>query len=181
MRKTELFFGAVVLGVGILLLIGAYFDIDTGSLICPGALILIGVWLIYRVQTAPEKTAVNFRLVWDFKSRHGIELLQDEEHWAFVNDVALDLSQAELAPGETSLRLGAFVNEIKLHVPADLGIAIDSMAFVTETRIFDDRQQTILAPYNWQSDNYTTASKKIILRPLGFYCEIRIRRSEEGV
>lgn len=179
MRKTELFFGAVVLGVGVLLLIGALFDIDTGSLICPGALILIGVWLIYRVQTAPQKTAVNFRLVWDFKRRQGVELLQSEEHWAFVNDLSLDLSQAVLAPGETSLRLGAFVNEIKLRVPADLGIAIDSMAFMTETRIFDDHQQTILSPFVWQSENYETADKKIIVRPISFYSEIRIRKSEE--
>jgi predicted membrane protein len=180
MRKTELFFGAIVLGVGFLLLIGAVFDINVGGLICPSALILIGGWLIFRTQTAPEQTAVHYRFVGDFKRRRPWQLEQNEEHWAFVNDLKLDFSQAELLDGETSLRVGAFVNDLRIWVPPDLGVAINSMAFVTETRIYSERMQTILAPYTWQSDNYATATKKIILRPIGFFSEIRIKTSEES-
>ena len=178
MRKTELYFGVGILVVGVLLLIGALFKIDVGALLCPSVLILIGVWLIFRMQTAPDKTDLHFHFTWDLKRRHAWQVAGDQEHWSFVNDTDLDLSQADLAEGENSLRLGAFVNDLKIWVPPDVGLAIESMAFMTEVRIFGEHQQTFIAPYTWQSDNFATATRKLILRPVCFVATIRVKSSE---
>ncbi|HBY06320.1 MAG TPA: hypothetical protein DEH22_00460, partial [Chloroflexi bacterium] len=80
MRKSEIVFGSVILGVGVLLLLGALFHIDVWSLICPAGLIVIGVLLIYRTQKAPDSGNVKIRFVGDMRLT-GNWHVQAEETW----------------------------------------------------------------------------------------------------
>jgi predicted membrane protein len=180
MRKSEIIIGAIVLGVGVLLLIGAIFDIDIWGLICPAGLIGLGAWLIYRTRQDPREGDVKIRFVGDIR-RTGAWQPQSEETWGFVFDTKLDFTEAEIPMGETTFRMICFVNDIKVTLPAELGIAIYSLAFMTEARINDKSEQVFVMPYEWQSDNYDTAAKKIILKPSSFVSELRITQVESSI
>ena len=178
MRKTEIVIGSIVLGVGFLLLLGVFFNIDIWGLICPAGLIGLGVWLIYRTRKDPSEGDVKIRFVGDIR-RKGVWQPSSEETWGFVLEYRLDFSEAELPEGETSYRVGAFVNDVRVTVPAEIGVAIQSMAFMTESTINGEKQETFLIPFTWESENYTTAVKKITLKPTCFVSEIRVEQVEE--
>ena len=180
MRKSEIIFGSVILIAGALLLIGAIFDIDVWGLICPAGLIALGVWLIYRTRKDPREGDVKIRFVGDTR-RRGVWQPESEEIWAFVLETVLDFTEAELPDGETTYRYGAFVNEFKVTVPTNIGVAIQSFAFVTETRLFGTHEQTIMVPFEWQSENFDTATKKVVLKPMCFYAEVKIQQSEPQI
>lgn len=177
MRRSEILIGAIVLGAGVLFLIGAVFDIDVWGLLCPAGLIVLGGWLIYRTRQDPREGDLRIRFVGDIR-RSGMWRVDNEETWGFVFDTKLDFTQAEIPVGETSLRMICFVNDIKVTMPAEVGIAVYSLAFMTEARINDKNEQVFVMPYEWKSDNYEMASKKIILKPSSFVSELRITQVE---
>jgi len=177
MRKSEILIGSIVLGIGALLLIGALFNIDIWGLICPAGLIGLGAWLIYRTQKDPGGADVKIRFVGDIRHR-GVWQAENEETWGFVLDTVLDFSEADLPDGETTFRYGAFVNDVKITVPPEIGIAIQSMAFMTEARINGPGEQTFFVPFEWQSDNFATASKKVVIKPMSFVSEVKIQPTE---
>jgi predicted membrane protein len=180
MRKSEIIIGSIVLGVGALLLIGALFDVDIWGLICPAGLIALGVWLIYQTRKDPREGEIKIRFVGDIR-RRGVWQSESEEIWAFVLDTVLDFTEADLPDGETTFRYGAFVNDIKVTIPSDIGVAVESMAFMTETRIFGASQQTFVVPYTWQSDNFASSLKKVIIKPMCFVAEVKIKQSEPNI
>ena len=175
MRRSEIVFGAIILGVGVLLLIGVFFDIDIWGLICPAGLIGAGIWLIYRTRKSPSEGDVKIKFVGDIR-RKGVWEPIDEEIWGFVIDSRLDFSEAILPDGETSFRVGAFVNDVKATVPAQVGVAVHSMAFFTESRMNGEKQDTFVMPFSWESDNFATAAKKIVLKPTCFVSEIKVEQ-----
>jgi lia operon protein LiaF len=175
MRKSEIIIGSIVLGIGILLLIGAIFHIDIWGLICPAGLIALGIWLIYRTRQAPGGGNIKLRFVGDIR-RRGNWQVEDEEIWGFVNDTLLDFTEASIPDGEITFRFGAFVNEIKIKATAEIGVAIHSMAFMTESRIHGPSEQTFFLPFEWQSDNFAAASKKVWIKPAAFYCEVKVEQ-----
>ena len=59
MRKSEIIIGGGVLSFGVLLFIGAIFDINVWGLLCPTCLIALGVWLIYRTRQDPASGDVT--------------------------------------------------------------------------------------------------------------------------
>jgi predicted membrane protein len=180
MRKSEIFFGAVILGSGLLLLIDAIFEINIWGLICPTSLIGLGVWLIYRTRKDPDEGDVNIRFIGDIRHT-GAWKAQNEETWGFVLDTVLDFTEAELADGTTTFRIGAFVNDVKAIIPADLGIAIYSMAFMTESRIQGEKQETFFIPFHWQSANFETSTKKVVLKPTCFVSEIKVKQQDSDL
>jgi predicted membrane protein len=177
MRKSETVIGLIILGLGILLLIGAIFDFDIWGLICPTGLIGLGIWLIYRTRKGSDNGDVKIRFIGDIR-RRGIWQTKNEETWGFVLDTILDFTDAELPEGTTTLRMGAFVNDVKAIIPSDLGIAVYSMAFMTESRIHGEKQETFFIPFHWESHNFDTAVKKIVLKPTCFVSEIKIEQME---
>ena len=175
MRRSELIFGSIILGVGILLLVGAIFNIDLWGLICPAALIGLGVWILYRTRKEPHNSDLKIKFVGDIR-RGGIWQPKNEEIWGFVLDSRLDFTDAEIPDGETVFRVGAFVNDIRATLPADVGVAVNSMAFMTESRILGGKQDTAFMPFYWKSDNFETAVKRITLNPFCFVSEIRVEQ-----
>ena len=59
MRRSEVVIGAIILGIGVLLLLGSLFDIDVWGLICPAGLIALGILLIFRTRQDPNDRAIK--------------------------------------------------------------------------------------------------------------------------
>ena len=175
MRRSEVVIGGIILGIGVLLLLGSLFDIDVWGLICPAGLIALGILLIFRTRQDPSDRALKIKFVADIRSKANW-VPQSEETWGSVLDSRLDFTDADLPDGETVYRVLSFVNDIKATFPVDVGVAIYSLAFMTDSRILGEKQETFFVPFEWQSANYQTAVKKVVFKPTCFMSEIKIEQ-----
>lgn len=54
MRRSTLFWGCIIVLIGILLLVNNFTDVDIGTLIWPLVLIALGLWVLWGVLTGPR-------------------------------------------------------------------------------------------------------------------------------
>jgi predicted membrane protein len=175
-NQGELILGVVVILLGVLFLIGNVFDVDVWALCWPIGLILLGLWVLLRPQLVGSDAAVRQKLIGDIR-RTGTWQVTDEEFWIGIGDVRLDLSEAEIPPGETRLRVFGFVGTVRLIAPEDVGISLSSSAFVADVRLFGRKRDSILVPVHMTSDDYETAERKIRLETTAFVGDVRVRRA----
>lgn len=175
-NQTQLFFGLLVILIGVLFLIGNLFDISIGAFCWPIGLILVGLWLIMRPRMAGPDTNTNFLFLGD-SERSGQWTVTDEEFYVFIGDMDLDFTKADIPVGETEIRAYGFISDIDMFVPADVGVAVHSSAFVTSFKAGGEGDEdSFLMPLNWQSDNYKVAERKIRLEGGHFIADIKVRQ-----
>jgi predicted membrane protein len=177
-NKSQLVLGGGVLLFGLLLLISNLFDFDLWRFFWPLALISIGVFVIFRQTKTRDETMAYFGFARDI-NRYTEWEIQDAEYWNFVADFDLDLSQASFPEGEAHWKAFGFVNELRLKIPSHIGAAVTTHAFFTERRIDGNKEDLILIPMDWQSDNFETAGEKLFIELNGFFNEVRITQTSE--
>lgn len=173
MQRSEIITGSIVLGIGFVFLIGAIFNINIWGLICPASLIGLGILLIYRTRQNPREGELSIKFVGNI-NRDGVWQPQNEETLGFVLESRLDFTEADLPDGQTILQTSAFVNDIKATFSSDVGVAIHSIAFMTDSRVQNERRETFFIPFNWQSSNFENAPKKVLLKSTCFVSEIKV-------
>jgi hypothetical protein len=175
-NQGVLFLGLLLILFGGLALATNLLHIDFGMICWPAGLILLGAWLLLRPRLISPGTFLDIRPFGDFK-RRGAWTVKSEEFWSFIGDTRLDMSEAEIPEGETSLRAYGFIGNIRLRLPQDVGFALASTAFLNETRILGDKQETFLAPMQYTSPNYESAGRKVHLETWFFIADIRIEQA----
>jgi predicted membrane protein len=177
MRNTrQIFVGIAILTIGLIALIGALFDVDLGRFLCPTVLILAGVWLLVRPRTARHGTAFTTRLLGGVR-RRGDWQVTDEEITLGVGDIELDMVHADIPPGETRIRASGFVNGVRLIVPEGVGVAVTSMAFLTEVQVFDQKYTRFFDAGRFASEDYETAERKVNLDLSCFVVDVKVKRA----
>lgn len=174
-NQGQFYLGAVIVLVGVLLLIGNVFHIDLGVLCWPSAFILLGIFLIMRPKMVEPGTEMTQKFLGEVK-RTGHWQVGDEEFWYFVGDIELDMIKADIPQGETKIRTIGFVGDIDLYVPADVGVAVESTAFVSEVHLPDGKEENFLTPVQMRTPNYKVADKKILLKATCFVGDIKVRQ-----
>jgi predicted membrane protein len=164
----------VLIGLGSLFLFSNIFHFNLWAFFWPALFIGLGVWLINRPNMVGADVHVKQAFVSDV-NRGGDWLVENEDVLAFVADTDLDFTQTQLPKGETSLSFTAFVNDLQLVIPSDVGVAVRSTAFVNELRVDKLSEEKFLSPVSWQSSNYDTAVHKIYIDVKGFVADIKIR------
>jgi predicted membrane protein len=176
MRNQGLVFIAIlIIAAGVLLLIGNLFDIDMWAICFPVGLILLGIFVLLRPRMAGPD--VNSRVVFigDLE-RSGPGTLDSEEFWSFVIDATYDLTKYDIPTGETFIRGFAFVSDIEVFVPADVGLAVELSSFVSSLKLQgEDEQSSFLAPLNWRSDGYKLAERRVRFELTQFVGEVKVR------
>ncbi len=178
--KTQIIIGAIVVVWGLLLLVGNLVGIDVWAYVWPLVLIAIGVWLLTRRGRPGGRAFARFILLGDVH-RRGAWNVKDEDIFCLIGDIHMDLTQALIPPGETTVRMQGFVNSITLRVPRDVGVAVSSTAFLTTARAFGHKQDFMITPYEVQSDNYPDADRKIRFELLYFVADLKVRQPESTV
>ena len=171
MQRNQIIFGALLLGLGLLLLFGVVLNIDVWSLICPLFLIAVGVWLLLRPRM--EGLQFNLKMIGDIR-RRGDWVAEPEDIWLLIGDVVLDMSKAEIPKGETVIKIQGFVGSVKMRVPEGVGVELNSTAFITDARLMDQKQNIFVTPIMMKSPDYDTAERKIKLETLYFIGDIKI-------
>ena len=172
----QVIFGILIIVIGLAFLLGNVFDVDVGALCFPTALILLGVWLLLRPRLVGPDIGLRFRIFGPIR-RSGAWQVADEEMWLFVGDVHLDMTQAEIPPGETRIRVFGFVGDVRLLVPEGVGVSVSSMAFVTDARVLGQRRDGFLVPVHLTSDDYEAAERKVHLETMFFVTDVRVRQA----
>lgn len=175
-KRLQIYVGAAILALGLLLLVGAIFSIDVWGYLWPLIFIGLGILLLTRVQSSHEGYGESYiHLLGDVR-RTGAWQVRDQEIWCLVGDVRLDLTEAETPPGETTLRLQGLVNGITVILPEDVALAVTSTAFVTEVKMLGYKQDYIFTPYTTETDNYREADRKVRLELLYVVADLKVRR-----
>lgn len=175
--RGEILVGVILVLVGFVALVSNLFNIDFGLICWPSFFILLGVWIIVRPRMVSEDTKVHPILLGDLR-RSGEWEASDQEIWAFIADVDLDFTQATIPEGETAIKMYAFVGDLDVTLPSDVGFTVNSYGFVTDARILDEKQNGFfLQPVQETSENYETASKKVSIYLLAFVGDVKVRQA----
>lgn len=171
--QRRLLIGSLLVFFGILLLVGEIFDLEVGKICWPAGLILLGVFLIARPGMFGPASAAKLRPFANIR-RAGIWQPASEEIWMLVGDVRLDLTQAMLPPGETVVTIYGFVGDIHLTVPAGVGLAVASTAFLTTGRIFGQKGDHFLTTLERANPEYAQAERKVRLETIFFVADLKV-------
>jgi predicted membrane protein len=167
--------GALFVLFGLMSLVSILFNVDAGAFCLPVGLIVLGVWLLVRPRLVAPGTGFRLLLLGDLR-RSGAWQVADEEIWMGVGDVKLDMTQAEIPAGETTLRVLGFVGGVKLRLPQNVGITVSDAAFVTDARILEQRYHNVFDTLHFTSDGYATAERRIRLEAASFVADLRIEQ-----
>ena len=175
-RNTQILFGAIVIIVGLLFLLSSFLDISIFAICIPSVLILIGIWILIRPRLVPEDSEFRLRIFGNLRKR-GDWMVTGQEAWMFIGDVRLDFSEAEVPQRETYYRFVAFIGDIRIKVPENVGVSISSMAFVNEIHFPGIKRDAFLVPVEFRTDGYEAAETKIRLETICFIGDIRLEQT----
>lgn len=165
--------GGLLILWGILILLSELLNVDFSTICWPIALILVGVYLLVRPRMVIGKAQVNFSPLNNTR-RSGPWQVVSEEIYTLVGDTRLDLTQAEVQPGETVLRVFGFVGDVRLYLPPHLAFSVSSWAFVNDSKILGQKYDRIINPLEYSSPGYESAEKKIRLETYFFVVDMDI-------
>ena len=172
-KRSQQILAFVLIGLGGLYIVANLLNISPSNIFWPIVLILLGVLFIYRPKAiAPDNAKVYFAGDRNYGQGWAAE---DEELRMFAGDVFLDLGKAELPEGTTTFGVRCFASDIDILLPADVGLRIDSTAFVVETKFDGDSVSNIMTGYDYKSPNYDASTKKFHLITTSFAVDISVR------
>ncbi|TFG68804.1 MAG: hypothetical protein E4H27_07660 [Anaerolineales bacterium] len=166
-QKFQITMGVIIISFGLILLVSNLTGIRLWSYIWPLILISLGIWMVMRPARFNRDSTMQFRFLGGIPYRNN-GTVKDENIVSFIGDVHMDLTRAKILPGETHIGLRGFVGDIDIIVPADIGIAVTSSAFVTSATAFGYKQDYFLTPFELKSDNFVSTERKISF-DLGFF------------
>ena len=176
-NRGLLFIGSLFILFGVISLVEVILKIDLERIFWPCVVILIGVWLLLRPRFTSPDSPVKILPIADI-DRRGVWQVRDEEFRTFVGNIVLDLSQAEVPVGETTLRMSGFVGDIQITAPAEVGIEVSSRAFVTTGKFWQKEQNTFFTPVEETSPGYASAERKVRLDTSFFIADFKLKQAE---
>lgn len=172
-NRTQLIFGAGLILLGALVLISNIFHVDFGMICWPVFLILAGAWLLVRPGLTRDGDRLNVRFFGNVY-RSGSWSISDQEHWGFITDMNLDLTEAELPEGESVIRINSFVGDVDVKAPEDLALSIRANGFVTDVRFKGSRYGGFLVPVNVATEGFAEAGRRVRIDLACFVGDLKV-------
>jgi len=170
--KGQAIFGLILVLAGLAFLAGQFFNVNLWSLCWPAGLIALGVWFVLRPRMVPG-AGVEVRLIGDV-DRRGAFPLHEQEIWTLIGDVRLDLTQADIPPGETRLRIYGLIGDVDLLLPPEVGAAVYAAGLFTDTRLFGRKADSVFTPVEAASENYPQAERRLRLETYLAVGEVKV-------
>jgi hypothetical protein len=149
-NRSRIILGAVIAGLGVLLLLGHLLDLDLGQFCWPVGLMVVGAAILLRSRTLPSGTEHTLLPFGDLR-RRGAWQVHDEEIWMLVGDARFDLSEANVPEGETTIRLYGLVGDVDVVAPPSVAVRIASTAFLNDLRVPGRKEDLFLTTARWAS------------------------------
>lgn len=175
-NRGELIFGGILVLLGLILLIGTVFNINVWALCWPAFLIILGLFLVFRPRLGGMGPDANSDvLLLGDRRKRGSWVVRDEELWLGVGDVEMDLTQATIPAGETTLRYISFVGDVDLFIPSSVGVSVRAAGFVIDANIFDRDYDTFLTPVEVRTPNYEQAETRVRIEMTSFVADLKVK------
>ncbi|MFD1956136.1 cell wall-active antibiotics response protein LiaF [Paenibacillus thailandensis] len=96
----------------------------------------------------------------------------------FIGDTTLDLTKAQINPGETKINISTFIGDVKVYIPndPDVGVQVVSSAFAGDVKIFGQKEGGLFHSVNIHSPRYQDTDKKIKLVVSTFLGDVRVTK-----
>jgi len=176
MKKWQIILGILLVTLGLFSLIEELVGLNLWRFVFPLILVGLGLMLILRPRKAKQGVHVQMPILGDSRKTGNWEVTQ-HEIWLIVGNTLLDFSTAIFPQGEGTIRIIGFVNEVKIILPAHIGLQINANAFVSELKLPEGKQERIMSGLNYQSPNFAGKDNRVILQTFGFVSEITVRPS----
>jgi lia operon protein LiaF len=140
-------------------------------------LIGLGVWFLISHSRTQDNPNIHFSFFGDHNTR-GHYVLTDEEYDSFIGDTTIDLGMAEIPAGEKTIRFSGFIGDVKVYVPAGVGVSLNSNALITDAHFFGDaRSDVFLSTSYFETPGFASAEKRIHLECNYFINDIRVTQA----
>lgn len=177
MKRWQIILGIILVVLGIFSLLNQVFpNLRIGRFFFPLFLIGLGVLLILRPRMAGSGVLIEFPIIGDLRKTGTWEVSQHEIWW-FVGSNRFDFSEARFPTGEANIKVIGFVADIKVILPDDVGLFIESTAIVTDYKGLQRKQDLFLNTLEDQTPNYLTADKRVKVQALAFISDIKVKPS----
>lgn len=96
----------------------------------------------------------------------------------FIGDTTLDLTKAQINPGETKINISSFIGDVKVFIPndPDIGVQVISSAFVGDVKILGQKEGGLFHSINVHSPSYHDTDKKIKLIVSTFLGDVKVTK-----
>lgn len=176
MKRSQIMIGIALIVFGLISLINVLFPgIHIGRFIIPLFLIGLGLLLILHPWVVGPGVKVQTPFLGDLW-RGSVWEVTRHEIWWFVGSNRLDFTQAVFPEGDGEIKILGFVNDITIILPEDVGLMVDSTAFLNDYHGLTDKQERFFSNLHDETANYSKVEKRVHLRSIAFVAEIRIRK-----
>ncbi|MCR4439267.1 MAG: cell wall-active antibiotics response protein LiaF [bacterium] len=181
-RFHILFLGLILIALGVLLLLHTREQLDFWELLeryWPLVIILAGIYVLLHafspwgalphVEAASEPPGTG--LVGDAFLHHAVwgDIKLVSEATAFrggsvhtvFGDVELDLSRADIAPGEQKLEVSSTFGEVTLRVKPGTPVAVRATTVLGDVDVFGQKRSGLGPGITYQSPDYAQAEAKL--------------------
>jgi hypothetical protein len=177
MKRWQIIIGIILILLGITALMNQVFpNLRIGRFFGPLILIGLGLLLILRPRIVGPDVSVQIPILGDIR-KTGVWEVTQHEIWWFVGSSRLDFSEAVFPKGDAMIKIFGFVTDVKVILPEDVGLRVTSSAFVSEYSGLHGKLERFLSLLEDQSENYSSAEKRVDLQTIAFVSEIKVRPS----
>ena len=174
MKKWQIVLGIVLILLGLFSLSEELFNINLWRFVGPLILVGIGLMLILRPHRVKAGVNVEMPILGEIR-KSGAWEVTDHEFWWLVGENRLDFNNAIFPNKNGKIRIFGFVSDVKIILPADVGLQLESAAFVSELKLPEGTREQFLSRMSYQSSNYLQAEKRVSIETVGFVNEIVVR------
>ena len=191
-KKDELFWGFLLVGLGVVFLLDKLDVMDFGeffSTFWPLILIGIGLKLVLNrnsdgsAESKKETLTLNEQNVKYSKVFGDVKLHVNNQDFnggsisVMIGEIDLDLAKSNIKEGEKVLRLSGIIGEISVILPKTLKVSVKANATIGDIKILDTTDDGFFINRTYQSEGYETAKKKLYISVSQVIGDIEIRRS----
>jgi len=174
MKRWQIITGIVLVSLGFIALVEAVFMVDLWRFIGPLILIGLGVLLVFRPQFAGQEIHVQMPILGEIRKTGAWEASQHEIWW-FVGTNRLDFTDAVFPHGDAKVRIIGFVAEVRLILPEDVGLRVESSSIVSDLTSREGKQERFLSFLEYETPNFLNAKKRVTLQTIAFVSEIKVK------
>jgi len=173
-HRGQYYIGGILIFIGGLFLIARILNISAWGILWPLALVGLGLWLLIRHRHIEPGTTIQHKLFGDIRRKGDWQVIPEELR-IFIGDIDLDMTQAQIPQGETTIRLFGFIGDVDVFVPKSVGVTVSSSGLITDGKLLGKREEKFLSSIHATSDNYKTAKKKIRLETTYFIHDVTVK------
>jgi lia operon protein LiaF len=141
---------------------------------------VVGLWNLFLPNLRINGKPLIAHLFGDVKLSGDWNVI-DQEIWNIIGDVKLDLTQARIPSGQTTIRVYGFIGEVYLLAPEQVGVSVSANGFVVDAKLWGTKQERILTGIQQVNTVYNSAERGLHLETYYFVSDIKVEQVREVI